>query len=309
LTGRESQGWPGLVFLSSFAFLTQEELHALHMNEIHELMDQQVTAHEAAHQWWGDLITWSTYRDQWFSEGLANYCALMILQEKNPASFRQIMRKYRDDLLEKNKDGNLPKDAGPVTLGTRLLSSHAPQGYEAISYGRGTWLFHMLHSMLRDAATEAAARNQSHGNAEDPFVRSLRKLRERYAGKSITTGELLAVFAEDLPPTLRYEGKSSLDWFLDSWVNGTSLPKLELQNVKLVTKTNGITASGVIKQKDAPDTLVTSVPIYALTTGRTPILLGRVFADGPETPFHLSAPAGTHKLLLDPNETILTSPK
>ena len=41
--------------------------------------------HEAAHQWWGDLVTWSSYRDQWFSEGLANYCALMMLQEKNPA--------------------------------------------------------------------------------------------------------------------------------------------------------------------------------------------------------------------------------
>jgi hypothetical protein len=38
-------------------------------------------------------------------------------------------------------------------------------------------------------------------------------------------------------------------------------------------------------------------------------LLGRVFVDGPEAIFHLSAPAGTHKLLLDPNETILTSPK
>jgi hypothetical protein len=34
-----------------------------------------------------------------------------------------------------------------------------------------------------------------------------------------------------------------------------------------------------------------------------------VFADGAETSFHLSAPAGTHKLLLDPNGTILTSPK
>ena len=69
-------------------------------------MDQQVPAHEAAHQWWGDLVTWETYRDQWFSEGLANYCALMILQEKNPAGFRQVMEKYRGDLMDKNKDGN-----------------------------------------------------------------------------------------------------------------------------------------------------------------------------------------------------------
>ncbi len=309
LPGRESQGWPGLIFLSSYAFLTREERQDLHMNSLRELMDQQVPAHEAAHQWWGDLVTWSTYRDQWFSEGLANYCALMILQERNPAGFRQIMEKYRHDLLDKDKDGNLPKDAGPVTLGSRLFSSHFPEGYEAISYGRATWLFHMLRSMLGDAAAEVDRKDPSRGAAEEPFVRSLRKLRERYAGKNISTRELLEVFAEDLPPSLRYEGKASLDWFLDDWVNGTSLPRLELQGVKFAPKENGVLVTGVIRQKEAPETLVTSVPVYAVASGKAPVLLGRVFADGAETSFHLSAPAGTHKLLLDPNATILTTLK
>jgi hypothetical protein len=67
--------------------------------------------------------------------------------------------------------------------------------------------------------------------------------------------------------------------------------------------------SGVILQKDAPEDLVTSVPIYAVVPGKAPVLVGRVFADGPESSFRLSAPVGTHKLLLDPNETILTAPK
>jgi hypothetical protein len=305
LPGRESQGWPGLIFLSSYAFLTTEERRELHMNPSRELIDQQIPAHEAAHQWWGDLITWSTYRDQWFSEGLANYSALMQLQEKNPAAFRQIMENYRNDLVKKDKDGNMPKDAGPVTLGSRLFSSRSPQGYEAISYGRGTWLFHMLHSMLQDAARK----DPRSGGSDDPFVRSLRKLCERYQGKDISTRQLLDVFAEDLPSSLKYEGKASLDWFLDGWVNGTAMPRLELQSVKFATNANGTVVTGLIRQKDAPDNLVTSVPIYAFVSGKSPVLLGRVFADGAETSFHLSAPAGTRKLLLDPNGTILTSPK
>ena len=139
-------------------------------------------------------------------------------------------------------------------------------------------------------------------------MHSLRKFRERYEGKAITTRELLQVFAEDLPPSLRYEGKASLDWFLEGWVNGTSLPKLELQSVKFAAKANGVAVTGLIRQKDAGDNLVTSVPIYAVSGG-TQVLLGRVFADGPETSFHLSAPPGTHKLLLDPYGTILTAPK
>jgi hypothetical protein len=309
LPGRESQGWPGLIFLSSYAFLSPEERQEIRMNPSEQLTDQQIPAHEAAHQWWGDLVTWSTYRDQWFSEGLANYCSLMILRGRNPAGFRQIMEKYRQDLVAKNKEGNLPKDAGPVTLGSRLFSSHFPESYQAISYGRGTWLFHMLHSMLQDAAAESQPAGAGRTAAPDPFVRALRKLRDRYEGKSISTRQLLEVFAEDLPPSLRYEGKASLDWYLEGWVNGTSLPRLELHSVKFSQKTNGVVATGVIRQTDSPETLVTSVPIYAAVSAGPPLLLGRVFADGPETSFHLSAPAGTRKLLLDPNETILTGPK
>jgi hypothetical protein len=313
LPGPASQGYPGLIFLSSYAFLTPAERGEFHLTHLHTLQEQLVPAHEAAHQWWGDLIIWQTYHDQWFSEGLANYSAMMFFQGQDPAGFRLVLEKYRKDLAERDKDGSVLKDAGPVTLGSRLLSSHFPEGYEAISYGRGTWLFHMLRSMLQDGAELDAGKDRSRKEkdkaAEEPFVQSLRKVRERYAGKAISTRELLAVFAEDLPPSLRYEGKASLDWFLDGWVNGTSLPKLELQGVKFTPKANTTLVTGVIRQKEAPDDLVTSVPVYAVSSGKVPTLVGRVFADGAETSFHLSAPLGTHKLLLDPNGTVLTAPK
>ncbi len=304
MPGRESQGWPSLVFLSSYVFLTPDERREIHITPSLQLIDQQVPAHEAAHQYWGDLIVWQGYRDQWFSEGLANYSSLMMLQERNPQGFHQILEKYREDLIDKDRNGNTPKDAGPVTLGTRLLSSHFPEGYEAISYGRGTWLFHMLRTMLDDGS-----QTDTHQGTGEPFVRALRKLRERYEGKAVSTQEILDIFAEDLPPSLRYEGKSSLDWFLDGWVNGTSIPKLSLRGVKFAEKAGGLSVTGVIRQEDAEANLVTSVPIYAVSSGRTPVLLGRVFADGTESSFHLSAPAGTRKLILDPYETVLRTSK
>ena len=269
------------------------------------LIQESVPAHETAHQWWGDLVSWSTYRDQWFSEGLANYCALMMLQDKNPAGFHQLMDKYRRDLLQANKDGVAPMDAGPVTLGLRLLSSHFPEGYEAISYGRATWLFHMLRTMLKDSAQGG----KGGSGPDEPFVRALRRLRERYEGQPISTRQLLDVFAEDLPVSLRYEGKNSLDWFLDGWVNGTSLPKLELKAVKFTPKGTGLVVTGTIEQKEAPEGLVTSVPVYAVNPGKQMVLLGRVFADGQESSFHVSAPAGTRKIVLDPYETVLTRTK
>lgn len=308
MPGRDSQGWPGLVFLSSYAFLNRQDRQQLHFAPHQILLQESIPAHETAHQWWGDLVGWKSYRDQWLSEGLANYCALMMLQEKNPEGFRQIMDNYRRDLVKKNKDDMAPKDAGPVTLGARLLSSRFPEGYEAISYGRGTWLFHMLRTMLKDAATQPGAQKSGSGG-DEPFVRVLRKVRQRYEGKFVSTRELLEVFAEDLPPALRYEGKASLDWFLEGWVNGTSLPRLELKGVRLTPKGAGLEVSATILQKDAPQDLVTSVPIYAVITGKQPVLLGRVFADGEESSFRIPAPAGTRKILLDPEATILTFPK
>jgi hypothetical protein len=305
MPGQISQGWPGLVFLTSLSFLTPQQASDLHMNPTLEIFNRLVLPHETAHQWWGDLVGWRSYRDQWVVEALANYSALMMLESQNSQDARKVLEQYREDLLAKNKEGEPLRDAGPVNLGLRLNSSHFPNGYEAISYGRGTWLFHMLRHMLLGA--ESRAPSHSSGT-EEPFIHGLHKLRDRYAGKEITTQELLSVFEEELPRPLWYEGRKSLDWFLESWIEGVALPHFSLENVKYATKQGELMVSGTIRQRDAPDSLVTAVPVYGSVAGKL-TLLRIVFVDAPETPFHLTAPVGTKKLILDPYQTLLTSPK
>jgi hypothetical protein len=307
MPGAVSQGWPGLIFLSSMSFLTAEEKSQLHLTPVERTLISQVISHETAHQWWGDLVMWSGYRDQWIVEALANYSSMMVLESENPAQFHAAMEKFKDDLLEKNKLGVRLMEDGPVTLGTRLSCSQFPSGYDAISYGRGTWLFHMLRMMMRDAEQTGGVRGRGDGKAgqrDEPFVRVLRRIRERYQGKPITTRELLQAFAEELPPSLWYEHRKSLDWFYESWVNGTAIPRLELRGVKYSDQPGSTTISGMLLQKDAPANLVTSVPLYASVAGKM-ALIGRVFADGAETPFHLSASLGTRKVVVDPDQTLL----
>lgn len=312
MPGDLSQGWPGLVFLSSFAFLSPQEQTDLHLDPVTRTLDSQVLVHETAHQWWGDLVLFKSYRDQWISEGLANYSSLLMLEQQNPAQFRQVLEKYRRDLLSKNKDGERLRDAGPVTLGQRLESSHFPVGYEAISYERGTWLFHMLRSMLRDSETASRSRKgqaNPPANSDEPFFRALRKIRERYAGKSLSTQELVQVFEEELPRPLWYEKRPKLDWFLEGWIEGTAIPELEAREIHITEKTGVTRVTGVIVQKDAPDDLVTAVPVYATTAGNAMIFLGEVLADGRETAFRLTAPTDVRKIVLDPKHTILTTLK
>ena len=66
------------------------------------------------------------------------------------------------------------------------------------------------------------------------------------------------------------------------------------------------THPGTILQKDAPKELITSVPIYAAMPGDRRVFLGRIFADGPESSFRLTSPRGIKRLLIDPEQTVLT---
>ena len=329
IPGESSQGWPGLVFLSSRAYsAAQPASRARRPRLDYEqiLYGDLMLAHETAHQWWGDEVFWKSYRDQWVMEALANYSALLMVESQDPEKFRVVMDYYRNqlDAIARN-DGGGPatlnsqavrlrtRDAGPVTLGVRLESSRFNNGYDAVAYGRGTWLFHMLRQMLRSPSAKAGrpamsgAVMESWGDPDAVFYGVLRQLLKKFDGRSMGTADVQHAFEEALPRSLYFEDKQSLDWFFDGWVNGTSLPALGLSNVKISARAGKNVASGIIRQKEAPQDLVTLVPVYA-ATGAEPLFLGRVFADGDETTFQFLVPPGTKKLLLDPYQTVLTKP-
>jgi len=312
MPGHMSQGWPGLIFLSSYSFLTPDEMERAHISGVNEVLyNTLMPIHESAHQWWGDLVSWKGYRDQWLVEALANYCALVAMEKNHPKDVQEILLSYRRQLLLPTTNGHIGADAGPVTLGVRLYSSYFPNGYDAISYGRGTWMFHMLRTMLRDAEMNAKPdprTGKKPSTGEEPFFRVLRKLRERYEGKYINNRIVQQVFEEEVPESLRFDGRKSLEWFFDEWINGTAIPKIESADVKLTKAPGKVTVTGKLKQEDAPPELVTSVPIYGVLAGKNLTYLGRVFVDGPESTFRLTAPAGVTKIDVDPYLTILRRP-
>jgi hypothetical protein len=301
----DSQGWPGLIFLSSYVYLSPEQRAGLKLPPADQVIYGDVMMpHELAHQWFGDKVSWASYHEQWLMEGLANYCSLMLLERTRPADVKLTLQNYRNWLAFKSKEGRPNVEAGPVTLGIRLSSSHFPNGYEIITYGRGTWLIHMLRCMLRDAS-----RTPEKPDGDDTaFLALLRNIVDRYQGKEITNTDFQQAIEALLPPSLWFEDRKSLDWFFDGWVNGTAFPQLEAAEVKMTRSAGTLKVSGVVRQKLAPPDLVTSVPVYGVT-GEQQIYLGRVFAEGEETRFSLTAPVEVKQLVLDPYQTILTAPQ
>jgi hypothetical protein len=80
------QSWPNLVFLPYDAFLDATTRHNLQLavspedREFYNL----IAVHEMAHQWWGHLVGWKTYHDQWLSEGFAEHAAALYLRQLDP---------------------------------------------------------------------------------------------------------------------------------------------------------------------------------------------------------------------------------
>src|SRR5207253_6296058 len=178
MPGQISQGWPGLIFLSSYAFLPEGERPPARAGNYEQMLyGRLMLAHEAAHQWWGDRVMWAGPRDAWLVEVLANHSALQALAKEHAGDLRTALDYYQASLLRSDQKGKSLTDAGPVTLGFRLSSTKFPTGYEEVTYGRGTWLIHMLHEMLRDH------------DAKDPDARfnaTLKQLSRNLDGKTMT---------------------------------------------------------------------------------------------------------------------------
>jgi hypothetical protein len=292
-----SQSWPGLIYLSSMAFLTQAERRALGVKDpyMELLLSDLMLAHETAHQWWGDAVDWDSYRDQWIIEALANYSALAMLERAGPEKIKIVLNRYRDDLLQGTANGTI-SEAGPVTLGQRLTSSRFPRAFEPVLYGRGTWLIHMLRSMMREA---------SGGQNDALFFGALKGLLAKSPNGKISTHDLQRAFEQVLPPALAYEGQKSLDWFFDSWVNGVSIPQFTLSDVHIAPAGSQVKVKGVVRQTYADKNMVTAMPVYGVDKDGHSHFISFLFVDEPDQEFQLTAPAGTTNILLDPQGSVL----
>jgi hypothetical protein len=291
-----SQSWPGLIYLSSMAFLDQDERKAAGFHDPYTelLLSRLMLSHETAHQWWGDAVDWASYRDEWITEALANYCALVMLERDDPEAMKTALDYYKSDLL-KETAGGMTGNAGPVTLGPRLTSSKFPHAYDKVLYGRGTWLIHMLRTMLRQAGGQ---------NNDALFFAALKSLLARSPNHKISTRDLQQAFEQVLPDSLSYEGKKSLDWFFDSWVNDVAVPQLSF-DVHMPPDGAKPEARVIIRQNYAAKDQVTAVPVYAVDGSGKSQFVAFLFADEPETTHFLIFPVGTKQLVLDPEGTIL----
>ena len=299
IPGTFGQGWPGLLYVSTFSFLSPEAQQRVGLSPSgQEHFTELVPYHEVAHQWWGNVVGWSSYRDQWIDEAVSNYLALLFADSRrNPEhALRAWLLRYRHQLTEKSPDADEPADdIGALTLGLRLNSSKSPTAYERVVYSKGSWIIHMLREMLRlPGARQPDAR----------FNALLQKLVTKYAYRALSTEDLQKEVESVMTPAMDLENSRSMDWFFDDWVRGTGIPHYRVEFTAHRDET-GYSVHGKLFQTNVPRSFLASVPLYAtgINSGRS--FLGNVIAGGPETSFRFHTSAPPHKILIDPQMTLL----
>ena len=298
IPGTTAQAWPGLLYLPTFSYLPAEAQHRAGLSTAaQEHFSDLAPFHEVAHQWWGNLVGWSSYRDQWIDEAISNYLAMLFADtQKNPEhTLRVWLERSRHKLVTKPLDAeDRPADAGALVLGTRLDSSRSPEGYQQVIYNKGAWIFHMLREMLR----------QPGGKAPDArFESLLRNLAGKYAYRALSTSDLQHEVEAAMTPGMDLEGGRSMDWFFEQWVRGTGIPHYRVEFTANGSE-KGFVVRGKLLQTGVPRSFIARVPLY-FNTGGHHMLLGTVITSGPETSFHFTAEAAPHKLLIDPQMTLL----
>jgi len=246
ITGYHGQAFDGFLHLSEFSY------------EEHPGATELFRAHEVAHEWFGHRVGWRSYRDQWLSESLAEYAAMMFVQamvKDGPKYFEEILNSY-EGIVKGNLAGGFSKfnrpwliemrsqargRLGPIGDGTRASTGDMPYGYDVQAYNKGPLVIHMLRTMLLQKT-----------RSDEVFVNILRDWVHEYKGKLGTTADFQKVVEKNAP--------GDWGWFFNDWIYGAEIPTIKW-SYKIEPDGDKFRLTMTIKRSDAGPGFLVVVPV------------------------------------------------
>ena len=157
-----------------------------------------LVAHEAAHQWWGDLVTLREWGQTWINESFGTYSdylwtrhahgdeeGAVNLLDKRAAYLREAQNRYVRPIVTDR--WRVPND-----------------NFDSHTYPKGALVLHMMRSLLGD----------------EPFFAALRLFLRKHAFAPADTHDLLVA--------IREATGQNLDWFFDQWLYHPGHPVLRV---------------------------------------------------------------------------------
>jgi len=266
------QSWPELVWIPLCYYFDTTVRHELGMDFGDRGYWKVVTPHEVAHQWWGHTVGFSSYHDQWMSEGFSDMSASLYLSmiEKNPKKFITFWNDERDLLLERNPEGFRAIDAGPVTMGYRL--SNSKSGFDItrrLIYPKGAYILHMVRMMMHDNRT-----------GDQHFKETMQDFVKTYMNQAATTEDFKAMVEKHMTREMDLDGNHKMDWFFNEYVYGTALPTYKLDSSFETGADGDIVLNLKLTQSNVDDKFRMTVPLYLELADGNMFFLGRARLSG-----------------------------
>ncbi len=164
-----------------------------------DVTSEDLVAHEAAHQWFGDLVTCEDWSNAWLNEGFADYFTALFAghahgQDELDAQLDEYRRSYlREDANRYRR---------PIVT-RRYADSFAM--FDGHTYAKGALVLHMAHFLLGD----------------EGWWKGIRSYLDRFAGHTVVT--------HDLQEALEDATGASLGPLFDQYVYGAGHPELKVR--------------------------------------------------------------------------------
>ncbi|HEV2833602.1 MAG TPA: M1 family aminopeptidase [Hanamia sp.] len=186
--------------------------------------DENLMAHELAHQWFGDKVTCASWQHIWLNEGFATHLASMDMENKYPLTVTST-RKNEINSITSLPGGSVFVD--DTTNVNRIFDSR-------LTYTKGSHLLYMLRWILGDSIFFKGVNHYFH----DPLI-----------GYGFAT-------TKDLQRNLEEASGKKLDYFFNDWFYGQGYPSYHIQWSQL--------GSDYVKIKMDQTTSHPSVKFFAL---------------------------------------------
>jgi len=236
-------------------------------NNTHEL----IIAHELAHQWYGNCVSFLTFADVWLSESFATYAEHLWVDKRDGwnASTQYVQSSYHQYYI------NWENGAGPRTIYNPPFNNY----FSPPSYEKGAAVLHMLRLKIGDTA----------------FFQLLRDWVSTYHNGNAITSEFRSM-AEQL-------SGQNLEQFFQQWIFSAGIPSLEYSifskenppSYKIVAKTTSPTATQF--HIDFPIRITNATLSDSLLLLATPNGYVNTFAN--------PAPGSENSIAIDPNHWVL----
>ncbi len=196
---------------------------------------EEFLAHEAAHSWFGGMITAEDSR--WLTEGFATYAGLMYLENLDTGLAKDALSSKRNEYLKLKSDGR----------DKPILSERGEYDdvFHATVYSKGAIVLHMLRRVV----------------GEEEFSQILRDYVEGYQGGSASVADFQAV-SEDV-------SGMELGWFFQQWLATTGIPDYYFESAETEFDGSIYTVRAAVGESNAADFKMPVDIIFVTEEGNT----------------------------------------